>query len=87
MSNLSTEWIKHLKSSDDRQDFESLVRNSTQVLGRLRDILHQHLRSIDNSETNPEQFQDPAWSWHAAYNMGQRAVYKDLLRLLEFMDG
>lgn len=82
---LAISWLSHLQGKA-REDFKKTVLNSTLVLGRLRDILTQQLESLTLSELDPDQFEEASWSYHAAYRFGQRAAYKEMIRLLEFTD-
>jgi hypothetical protein len=84
---LPINWLSHLPAnSPERAEFEILVRNSTQVLGRLREILLKELDSIESWETNPNLYDNPSWSHKQAHLNGQRAVYLQTLKLLSFMD-
>lgn len=82
---LAISWLSHLQGKD-REEFKKTVLNSTLVLGRLREILTRNLESIQNVETGPDQYKEPAWSWHQAHYNGMKAAYKDILLLLTFTD-
>lgn len=82
---LPLNWLSHLPK-DQQGDFESLIRNSTQVLGRLRDILMTELAAIESIEDRPGSYDNSSWAYKQAYLNGSRAQLKGLLRLFNFMD-
>jgi len=82
---LPINWLSHLQGKE-RADFEGVVRNSTQVLGRLRDILKTELQSIESIEERTGSYDNSSWAFKQAFLNGQRAQINGLLKLLEFMD-
>ena len=80
---MDTRWFRHLKP-EEQKDFKGAVLNSRTALDRLREIITDELRSLDNSETNDNQFEDPNWAFKQSYRNGQRSKLKSLLNLLEF---
>lgn len=86
MKNLPVAWTKHLKSQKEREDFEKVVRNSTLVLSRLKEILEERLDTIDRMELSHEAYENPAWAYKQAFWNGDRKGLTRALELLEFMD-
>ncbi len=84
MKKLSVDWTKHLRDPQAREDFEALVRNSTQVLSRLKDILNERQDNINSSDAD---FTTPSWAYQQASNIGKRNAYKDIDQLLSFLGG
>lgn len=80
---LSIAWTKNLPD-DKKADFELVLRNSTLVLGRLKAILQDELRSTYDAETMKD-FEDPNWSHKQAFRNGDRARLRKVLNLLEFL--
>lgn len=85
MRPLSLNWSKHLHDEDKKKNFEDLVRNSTVVLGRLKALLEEDLRSLDTRDTTEKDFEDPNWSHKQAFRNGDRARLKKVINLLEFI--
>ena len=83
--NLSLEWTNHLKSEDEKERFESLVRNSTQVLSRLSDILLDREAAILKQEVLVADYDSPAWPYKQAHRNGARSELKKLKDLLSFL--
>lgn len=80
---ISLTWVKNLPE-DKKDDFELVLRNSTLILGRLRDILKEELQSTYEIETLKD-FEDPNWSHKQAFRNGDRARIRKVLSLLEFL--
>jgi hypothetical protein len=84
---LPISWLSHLpQGSKERAEFESLVRNSTQVLSRLRDILTKKLETYEAFEEDPELYLSPSVTHSIAFYGGAKRSLKDILLLLDFMD-
>jgi hypothetical protein len=83
---LPVQWLCHLPQGKERQELEQHIRNSTLVLGRLREIILKEIEGIDHWENNSNYYDNPSWSHKQAHMNGQRSSYQDLLRLLSFMD-
>lgn len=83
-SKLPLEWSKHLPAKD-RKDFEAAVRHSTLVLGRLDELIQDRLDSIDQTESNRDTYENPAYGYMQAHLNGRKAALKDLKQLLAFL--
>lgn len=78
----SIQWVKHLKTEKERQDFWAILSNSTTVLSRLQTLLNEELDNLTNSECTVKDFEDPSWSHKQAFRNGERARIKRLLDLI-----
>lgn len=85
MRNLSTTWFKHLPK-DEQDEFAELVRSNTRVLSRLLDILTENLDTLEIKEVKEDTYRDPSWAFYQAHLNGKRAAYKEIRKLLEFME-
>jgi len=81
----SVEWYKHLSTDAERKEFEALVRNDTQVLSRLRDILVERLRGIEIEEMSLASYENPSWSHKQAHLNGVKSGLAKTLALLDFL--
>lgn len=84
MKKLATEWTKHLRDKEAKEDFERLLRNSTISLGRLREILEEKLEALDRSEVKTEVYDSPNWAYKQADVNGCRRILMNLIQMLEF---
>lgn len=79
---ISTDWTKHLKDQKEKKEFESVVRSSSFLLSRLRDLLSEYEREIDLSETKLDVYDSPSWSHKQAHQNGRRQAYRKIKELL-----
>ena len=84
MSSLPLPWTKHLKGKE-KEDFESLLRNSTRVLSRFRDLITEREADITRQETSLETYKDTGWPYLQAHLNGRKAELQELKKLLEFL--
>ena len=84
---LPTVWIKHLKTEEERKNFEILLRNNVQVFTVLRRILQEDAEATDRNETSTEDFDKPGWDYRAARRVGYRAALRRMLQLTNFIEG
>lgn len=82
---LSLAWTKHLTTPKERKDFESLVRNSTLVLSRMKAILQEELETQLKQETTTSDFEDPNWPYKQAFRNGTKASLHKLKDLFNFL--
>lgn len=82
---LPSPWVRHLKPQDIK-NFEASVRNSTVALGRLKDLLQEKKKQLDDSECSEAQYEFPSWRELQAHRNGRRSELKFILDLLTFLD-
>ena len=80
---LVTVWTKAEKDPERKKSLEDLIRNSTTVLGRLREILEEDDKVLSNSQLHAPD-KDPSWALTQAHISGQRLQIKKTLDLLSF---
>lgn len=85
MKPLAMVWTKHLRDNEEKKTFEASLRNSKVALGRLQQILDEMERDLSSSETSLKDFEDPNWSHKQAFKNGNRAIIKDIRRLIDFI--
>lgn len=79
----STAWTENLQGQE-KEDFEMIVRNSTLLLTRLKTILEDNERQVQNSGLSLSDFSDASWSHKQAFRNGQTAVLRKLKELIPF---
>lgn len=82
---MQTVWTQHLPDPDAKKDFQSLLLNSTQVLGRFKELLEGREKAILNFETSVDSYDNPSWAFKQAHANGRRAELKELKDLLNFI--
>lgn len=80
---LDTRWTRHLEGQA-KADFEMLVRNSTQVLTRLKAIIEEKDQEIQNTSYTLSDFDSPAWAHKTAFRNGQLSLLRQLKELIPF---
>jgi hypothetical protein len=75
-------WFKDvLNDPKAKQDLELTIKNSTLVLGRLREILEEELRTLDKLQISPD-YSSPNWAYKQAdFNADKRRM-KWLIELI-----
>ena len=81
--NLNTKWTRKT-SPDKREDLEKLIRNSTIVLSRLKDIVEEDLVEMD--KVSLSDYESPSWSHKQAHENGKKEYARQLLTLLSFLE-
>lgn len=80
------DWVKNLKDEQQRSDFEYLVRNSTQVLTRLKEILVEKEQGILSQDLAIQDYDSPSWGYKQAHRNGQRSALKQITDLIGFIN-
>lgn len=79
-------WTKHLKGAKEKEDFESLLRNSTRVLTRLKEIIEEKENDLASSAMKLEDYESPSWAYKEAHRHGRQAELKALKDLIDFVN-
>lgn len=79
-------WTKHLKTAKEKENFESLLRNSTQVLSRLKQIIEERETDLAATQTKLEDYDSPSWAFKEAHRHGRQAELKTLKELIDFIN-
>jgi hypothetical protein len=87
MKKLHVDWTKHLRDPEAKANFEQLVRNSVQVLSRLRDILKERQDTLEAAELSVSDLETPSWALKQSNRLGKKAAYRDTDQLTSFLGG
>lgn len=74
---LSTAWTQGL-TGEAKSNFESLVRNSTLLLSKLKEIIEDKERSLQALSLSADDFKDPNWSHKQAFRNGELSSLKKM---------
>jgi hypothetical protein len=83
---LHSKWFTHLGNEESRNDFRRTLFSSKIVLKRLKNILEEEKKSLENSETSGKDFEDGNWAYKQAFRNGERRglrIVEDLLQFIE----
>jgi hypothetical protein len=58
------------------------VRNSTLLLTRLKEIIEDYERQLQNNSLSLDDFKDPNWSHKQAHRNGSYSAYKKIKDLI-----
>jgi hypothetical protein len=86
MKRISLEWLKGIPE-DKRASFEEVLRNSSQALSRLYDMLSEREEELTRQESNIGDYDTPNWAVRQAHRNGERSQIRKLKDLLSFLKG
>jgi stalled ribosome alternative rescue factor ArfA len=78
---VSREWTKHLKDQD-KENFLQALLHDTLVLGRLKEIITEHLTDVESKRNSQGSYDNPNWAYMQADAVGCIRTYKRILELL-----
>lgn len=77
-----SKWTEHLRNDPKaKEKFEQYVKGSKELLNRLEDILTDLEKSLDRSEIDPNQFDNPNWAYLQAYKNGCKGMLQKIKTL------
>lgn len=77
------DWTKNLKNADEKAAFESTVEGAKPVLDRLKTLLDEKERILNQSEMSFDTFDKPNWDYRQAYQNGFRACLYGIRKLID----
>lgn len=78
------DWTRHLQDPQQKADFVKQVLHSKEVLDRLTVLCKEKEETIDRSELDIKNFDQPNWEHRQAFKNGMRSVlhyFKTLINL------
>jgi len=75
-------WTKHLKTKEERERFEKVLRGSSILITRLLQILEEEEQALSNIEVSSQEFDNPSWAYKQAFRLGEKSRIKKLKDLL-----
>lgn len=69
---MQSKWTQHLKTEEEKAEFERDIRNSKFILDRLNQILVDMERELDREEISPRAYDLPNWDYRQAHSNGFR---------------
>lgn len=74
-------WTRGLPD-DQSQSFQNLLRNSSTLLSRLKELLEEELSQITKSESSIQDFEDGNWAVKQAFRNGDRSRIRKVIDLI-----
>jgi len=65
-------WTRHLNNEKDKEDFRKVVQGSKPALKRIKELLDQEEKALDQTELDPKVFDTPNWAYKQAFKNGFR---------------
>jgi hypothetical protein len=76
-------WTSNLKDPESQVKFEKKLLGSKAVLQRLKDILFELKKDLDNSNKSLKDFEDPNWANKQAFKNGFEACLATVNKLID----
>lgn len=83
--NLSVDWTKHLPTEKDKKEFEDLLRRSTVLSRRIKEMLVHRLESLESKELSAKAYETASWPYQQADINGSRRELKYLISLFDYL--
>src|SRR5215831_13560135 len=77
------QWTKHLQDPVEKENFTAQIKNASTVLRRLKDLLDDKEKEIDDSETSFTAYNVPNWDYIQAHKNGYRSCLRHLRELVD----
>lgn len=77
-----TKWTSHLRTDEERTAFKRQINGSQEVLDRVRMILEERYKGLEDNELDPKIFGSPSWPYLQAAICGRKAELRDTIKLL-----
>jgi hypothetical protein len=83
-----TKWTSHLKTKEEREAFQKLLRNTDKrVLERIELLLSSSIQQARNEEIDPSIYDSPSWSHKQAHYNGYVQGLTEALDLILDLKG
>lgn len=87
MANIPSDWIKNLKTQEEKNNFIQYLNNSGKLLLRLIELIKEKETTLDVNELSVNDFSDANWSHKQAFRNGKRSALKEIKDLIKFIEG
>ena len=77
-----TKWTSHLEDPAAKKRFESSIQGSKTVLDRLKTIIEEEEKAIEQSEMDAKAYDNPSWAYKQAFKNGTKAAYRSMKKLV-----
>lgn len=78
-----TQWIKHLKSKKEKEDFLNIILlPAIPALERLQEIIEGEKRNTQVLANSKDTYKNTNWACLQADALGEQRAYNNILRLI-----
>ena len=77
-----TVWTKNLKTKEEQDNFNNQLLGARPVLERLRDLLDEKSKELENTELSLRAYDNPNWQYQQAHKNGYKGAMKFLKELI-----
>lgn len=79
---MKIQWTSHLKTEDERKNFENRVLSAKDILERLAELIEDREKAINTVETGVNIYTVPGWEGALAHYNGEKASLKYIKNLI-----
>jgi hypothetical protein len=76
-------WTRHLKTDQEKQEFEKYVKGSKHLLERQMQILKEEEDNLDRSELDIKSFETPNYMEKQIFKNGYRSALQFMNKLID----
>lgn len=77
-----TKWTSHLTDPAAKKRFESSIQGSKTVLDRLKTVIEEEEKAVEQSELDAKAYDNPSWAYKQAFKNGTKAAYRSIKKLV-----
>lgn len=81
---MNLEWTKHLKTDQEKKDFEDLLKRNTIISRRIREIIEAKVDQLNRQDISDKDFETSDWAYKQAKRIGMRKAYNEIYDLFDF---
>lgn len=78
-----TKWTSHLQTDKEKEDFEKEVQGAKRVLDRLKTMVEEQEKELNQAEINTKNYEIPNWDYRQAHNNGYRQCLHIMKRIVD----
>ncbi len=76
-------WTKHLKTEEEKEQFQRQLIGAKPVLNRLAALLKEKEADLDRSDKSLASYDNPNWSYRQAHKNGYSSSVSNTLNLID----
>lgn len=85
MTSIPIQWTSNLQNNPEAKEaFEALLKNNTSILERLKTILAQRDKELEQYTFTLSSYIESGWPYTQAHINGRRAMIQEINKLLTF---
>jgi hypothetical protein len=80
---MKTDWIRNLRSVEDKEKFKREFDSAKKVLDRQKEIVYNYIKELGSDVSD---YDSPSWAYRAADINGQKRALRRVISLIEAKD-